>query len=261
LPAQSNIVAALAPNARTTVVGTPVTAFATIINAGSAVATACSIELPNGVPALFSYQTTDAATNTPTGTPNIRTDIPPGKAQSFYFAITPTQTMAQDIHLVFACTNTPRAPVVAGLNTFLLSVSNNPITDMVSISDTFSHDGNIVIQGSTGTGVMVIASINLGQAGDVIFTPTDTPFGQPPRSLPLAIRICQTDSAGKCINPTTPNNSSMVAVSNGETVFFSIFVQGLGTAVPYDPGNSRIFVIATEGGIPVGEASAAVKTQ
>jgi probable HAF family extracellular repeat protein len=261
MPPQSSIVAAVAPNARTTTIGSAVTAFATIINSGPNEATSCSIGLPNGVPALFSYQTTDPATNTPVGTPNTRINIPAGKAQSFYFALTPVQTTSQDIALGFGCANTKPAPIVWGLNTFLLTANVNPSTDMVSISDTLSHDGNIAIQGSTGTGLMVVASINIGEGGSVTFTPSDTPFGQAPRFLPLAITICQTDRSGKCINPTTPGNSSTVAVAKGQTLFFSIFVQGVGTTIPYDPGNSRVFVLATQAGVPVGEASAAVKMQ
>ena len=43
------IVAAVAPTARTTTVGTAVTGFATIINGGAVTATSCSIALPAGV--------------------------------------------------------------------------------------------------------------------------------------------------------------------------------------------------------------------
>src|SRR5205823_4549362 len=94
----------------------------------------------------------------------------------------------------------------------------------------------------------------------VTFTPTDTPVGQAARNLPLTPLICQTNpSTGACINPTTPGPSSTVSVNKNDTVFFTTFVQGQGTVVPYDPANNRIFVIAAQGAAPVGESSAAVK--
>ena len=256
----TSIVAAVAPTARTTTVGATVTGFATIINAGTAVATACSIALPNGFPAAFLYQTTDPATNVPTGTPNTPAIIAAGAAQSFYFAITPSTIFSEDIALVFQCSNTPNpAASVAGLNTFLLTVSSAPIPDMLSIADTFTHDGNVVINGTNGIGLMVAASIDIGAAGTIVFAPTDTPVGRLPRNLPLSLFICQTDASGNCINPTAPGTSSTVSVANNQTVFFAVFAVGQGVNIPYDPANSRIFILAKQAGTPVGEASAAVK--
>jgi hypothetical protein len=55
--------------------GTPATAFATIINAGSSTATACGIAAVSFVPAKADYQTTDPRTNALTGTLNTPIDI------------------------------------------------------------------------------------------------------------------------------------------------------------------------------------------
>jgi hypothetical protein len=138
-----------------------VTAFATIINAGAATATACSIALPSGIPATFLYQTTDPHTNTPVGTANTPADIPPGQAQTFYFAITPSSPFTQDIPLVFTCTNTNPAPVIEGVNTFFLTSSTTPIADMISIASTITNDGNVVLTGPTGIGAIATAALNL----------------------------------------------------------------------------------------------------
>ena len=258
----TTIFAAVAPNARTTTLGGPVTAFASIVNAGSNPAVACSIALPNGVPATIFYQTTDPTTNSPTGIGNTVVNIAAGTVQTFYFAVTPTQVTSQDIRLVFSCGNTSPAPVFQGLNTFLLTATSSPVADMLSIAETLSRDGNMVIPGSTGTGLIATASINIQAPATVTFMPTDTPFGQLPRNLPVALSICQTDlSTGACVNPTSPGPSSTVTVANNETVFFSVFAKGQGTSIPYDPGNTRIFIIGTQGSTPVGEASAAVKMQ
>jgi YVTN family beta-propeller protein len=161
LAVDTTIVSAVAPNARTTVPGTAVTAFATIINGGQKTATSCSLALPSGVPATFLYQTTNPATNVPNGTPNTPVDIAPGAARTFYFAVTPTAPFTQDIPIAFACANTNPAPVVAGLNTFLLTSTSTPVADMLSTEDTPTHDANIVVNGVNGTGLMASASINL----------------------------------------------------------------------------------------------------
>jgi len=255
----TSIVSAMLPNARTATVGEPVTAFATILNAGGSTATSCSIALPSGVPANFLFQTTDPNTNRPTGTPNTPADIPVGLGQTFYFAVTPTQSFSLQIPLVFSCTNTSPAPVYVGVNTFQLTASNTPIPDMLSIADTLTHDGNMVINGTTATGLIVTAAIDIGAPGTVTFTPNDTPFGQPPRNLPLNLLICQTNSAGNCINPPSPGPSSTITLSQNQTVFLSLFATGEGIQIPYDPANARVFLLAAQGTTPVGETSAAVK--
>jgi hypothetical protein len=272
--AQVTVFAAVAPNARTTTIGNVVTAFATIVNAGANTATSCSISLPAGVPASLLYQTTDPVTNTPVGTPNAPVDIPSAQAQTFYFAITPTATLSQDIPLVFGCTNANAAPVVAGLTTLMTTAASSAIPDLLSIAETVTHDGNVVLAGTTGSGVMVTAAINIARAGTVTFRPTDTPPGQLPRNLPLNLSICQTDATGTCINPTIPGPSSTLTVANNQTVYFSVFAAGQGTLMPYDPANKRIFILATipanntndgvlvldpDAKLTIGAASAAVK--
>jgi hypothetical protein len=261
------IVAAIAPSARTSALsgslGTPVTAFASIINAGTVGAIKCSIQLPAGVPADFKYQTTDPATNAPTGSPNTPVDIAGGATKTFYFAITPTAFINQDIPLVFVCDNSDPAPSIPGLNTFLLTVTNPAIADMVMVTDTTSHDGFITIPGTapTSTGFMVASAINIGTAGTVIFTPLDTPFGQAARNLQISpLSICQTNPAtGACL--ATPTPSVTVSVNNGQIVTFTVFVTAQASkTLQTNPGFSRIFLVATQGTSPVGQSSQAVKT-
>ena len=257
----TSIVSAVAPTARTTTPGVPVTGFATIINAGTVTAKTCSIQLPNSVPADFLYQTTDPATNKPNGTPNTPVDIPPVASkpagQTFYFAITPTAVFTQDIPLQFVCGNSDPAASVGGLNTFLLSSSNPAQTDMLSIADTASKDGFVVVAGTTGTGQIAAASMDIAAAGTVTFTPTDTPVGQVPRNLPLDLTICQTDAKAVCLATAGP--SVTVDVSKGQILFLSIFVKGRGQSVALNPAFNRVFLVAMQGNNAVGEASVAVK--
>ena len=152
--------------------------------------------------------------------------------------------------------------VLLRIESFLVSIASTQMTDMLSIADTLTHDGIATIPGTTGTGLIVTAAVNIGAAGTVVFTPSDTPLGQIPRNLPVNLSICQPNpTTGACINPATPGANSTVNVAAGQTVYFSIFVQGRGTAIPFDPANTRVFIIGTEGTTPVGEASAAIRTQ
>ena len=107
--------------------------------------------------------------------------------------------------------------------------------------------------------IMVVAAINLGAAGTVTFTPTDTPFGQPPRGLPLNLIVCQTDANGVCMG--APGPSVTVAVAQHQTVFFTVNATRLTQPIPYVPSYNRVFLLASQAGTPVGEASAAVKEQ
>jgi hypothetical protein len=257
-------VAAVAPNARTTTVGTAVTGFSTILNAGSVAATSCFVQLPAGISATFSYQTTNAQ-NVPTGTLNTPVDIPANSGQTFVFAVTPTAAFSQELQLSFKCANTQFAPTVFGLNTFLVTASATPLPDVLSIADTQTHEGITHIPGTTGTGLMVAAAINIGAAATVTCAPTPTPIGQAARTLTATLSICQTGGNGQCSNPTTPGLSTTFSVANNETVFFSVFVQGQGAVIPFQPADKRVFLICTEGttalqGTPVGEASVAVCT-
>jgi hypothetical protein len=254
-------VAAVSPNAQATTVNSTVTAFAAIVNAGSTTAAQCSVGLPANFPGVLLFQTTDPTTNLPTGTLNKAVDIAPGKTQTFVFAITPTAPVSQEIPLQFTCGGGAAVPTIPGVNTFLLTASSTPTPDMIMIDATATKDGNLIVPGATASGAIASAAVNIGAAGTVTFTATDTPYGQAPHNLPVSLLICQVNSSGTCINPTTPAPSTTVNVAAGQTVTFATFVTGQGTTIPYDPANNRIFIIGKTGGVAVGEASIALKMQ
>ena len=261
-PPQTHIVAAVAPNARTTAINTPVTGFATIINAGSVAANQCLISIPTVSPSIadFLFQTTDPGSNMPVGTLNQSIDIPASAAQTFYFAITPHQKMSADIPLSFTCGNAAAAPRISGLTTFSLSADNVPIADMISAEATIAGGGVMEIIAPDGVGLIAVAAINIRAAAAITVAPTDTPLGKPPRNLPLSLSICQVDPGdGHCINPPSPAASATVSVANQQTVYFSTFVKAQGQVIPFDPANNRIFILAMQDSTPVGETSAAVK--
>src|SRR5262249_29844412 len=256
----SPLLAAVLPSSRSVQVGTPATAFATIINTGMSPATGCQISPGSTLPASFTFQTTDPATNAVTGTVNTPVDIPANnKAQTFVFTFSPTAAIpATDVPLNFFCANAAVAPVVSGLNTLLLSASTTPVPDIVAISATLKNDGIVNIPGITGTGGFAVATVNLG-AGGTITGSADTGAA----NLPVRIALCRTDPmTGQCVNPTVPTTSPVVTTINtNETPTFGIFVTGTST-VAFAPATSRIFVrFKDAGGVTHGSTNVAVRTQ
>ena len=146
--------AAVLPSSRSVQIGTPATAFATIVNPGPRSAVGCRITPASSIAANFVFQTTNPATNQVTGTPNTPVDIPPGAGQTFVIALTPTEPVAPtDVQLRFDCSNSDLAPMQSGLNTLFFSASATPVPDIVALAATLDHDGVVKIPGAPGTGV------------------------------------------------------------------------------------------------------------
>jgi hypothetical protein len=252
----TGVVAAVLPSSRSVQVNTPAAAFATVINAGQAMATSCSIAPLTNVPASFVFQTTDPATNQVIGFPNTPANIAAGVAQSFVFAITPTAPIAPtEVEFSFDCENTDPAPINVGLNTLLLSASSTPVPDIVALAATLSNDGIVNIAGTNGTGAFAVATVNVG-ASTSITASADTGSA----ALPLIINLCQTDPAtGACISGIGPTVTT--TINANATPTFGIFVQGNGN-IPFDPAANRIFVRFEDGGgVTRGSTSVAVRTQ
>jgi CSLREA domain-containing protein len=252
----TGVVAAVLPSSRSVQVNTPAAAFATVINTGQAIATGCSIAPLTSLPASFVYQTTDPATNQVIGFPNTPVNIAAGAAQSFVFALTPTAPIAStDVQFSFDCADTDPAPVNVGLNTFLVSASDTPVSDIVALAVTLSNDGIVNIPGTNGAGAFAVATVNLG-ATETITASADTGTA----SLPLNISLCQTEPAtGQCMSVIGPTVTT--AINANATPTFGIFVHGNGN-VPFDPAVNRIFVRFKDGdGVTRGSTSVAVRTQ
>jgi len=183
------LAAAVLPLSRSIQVGSTATAFATIINAGADTAFGCGISAITSFPASFVFQTTHPTTNQVTGTPNTPVDIPPGAAQSFVFAITPTAPIpSTDVQLGFDCANSSLVPILSGINTLLFSAESTPVSDIVALAATSSNDGIVDIPGTNGTGAFAVATVNVG-AGGTITASADTGSA----TLPVNISLCQTN--------------------------------------------------------------------
>src|SRR5439155_3413295 len=146
------LVAAILPSSRSVQVGTPATAFATILNAGQTTATAVRITPTSGLPIGFAFQMTDPSTNAVTGTVNTAVDIPPGGGQSFVISLTPTAAVpSTTMTFDFCGTNAAPVSTIPGVNTLLFSASATPIPDVVALAATISNDGIVNVPGATGS--------------------------------------------------------------------------------------------------------------
>jgi hypothetical protein len=254
----TTLLAAVLPESRSAQPNGTVTAFATIINTGTATASSCSIAPTTSVPATFVYQTTNPTTNALTGTVNTPVNIAGNNgSQSFVIAFTPAAAIPPiNMAFNFSCANTTPAPIVNGLNTLLLSASTTSRTpDVIALGATVQNDGIVHVTGSPSTGVFAVATDNLG-SGDMITVATNTGVA----TLPVTITLCQTNPAtGVCLQTPMPTVTTMIATNATPT--FGIFVSASGT-VPFDPANNRIFVTFTDSTNAVrGETSVAVATQ
>lgn len=248
------LAAAVLPASRAVPVGATATAFATIIATGTTTATGCGIAPAIGLPGPFVYQTTDPATNQLTGTPNTPVDIPGGGSQTFVIGFTPTAPLGStDVPLSFDCSDTAPAPIISGVNTLLLTATAGPTPDLVALGVTPTGDGIVNIPGPTGTGVLAVATSNVG-AGALIVASADT--GDV--ALPVSIRLCQTDpGTGQCLAPPAPSVTTQIDA--GATPTFAVFIEGSGV-VPFSPGANRVIVRFTSGGTTVGATTAALRT-
>ena len=248
------LVSAVLPTSRSVQVGTPATAFATIINTAGETGTECNIRVGTTGLGTFSYQTTDA-TNQTVGTADTPIDIAGGNGlQTFLISLTPLEEFESvDVKLLFDCTNGHPAQTIAGVNTLLMSASPTPVPDIVALAATPTGDGIVDIPGPNGANAFAVATVNVGIAGTITAS-VDTGDAV----LPLNLFICDTDSQGQCLNdPATEITTDIPA---NATPTYTIFVNGDGD-VPLNAATNRIFVrFKTPGGVTAGSTSVAAQT-
>ncbi len=237
-----------------------VSAYAAVINIGNVTARNTKISLPLSVPGVLNFQTSNAQ-NTPVGPANTPIDIAPGAIQNFIFKIKPNAAFVQEIPLIFNGHNAPPAPAVQGVNTFLLSAAPTPIPDMLSIVVTPTGDGVLNLDG-THHNAFGGATMNIASPGEVTFTVTDAPFGQPGIGLPVDALICLTDMQGLCVQPAAPAASVTTTVAKDTILTYSVFAASKGPAISLDPAKNRLYVIAKgQNDIALGQTSVAVRSQ
>ncbi len=249
------LVAAVLPGSRSVRVGTPATAFATVINTGASLATGCSIALRSNVAAVFTFQATDPRTNAVIGLADTPVDLAPSQAQTFVLAFTPQAAISStDVQLSFRCRNTAPAAVLSGLNTLLLSASTSPIPDIVALAATPNNNGIVDVPAASGTGIFSVATVNLGASATM--TATADTAGV---SLPVTITLCATNAAtGACLAAPAP--SVTLPIPSHATPTFGVFITA-NAPIPFDPARHRLVLrLQDSGGTTRGATSVAVRT-
>ena len=238
------------PTSRSVGVGGDATAFATIINTGSAAGSGCLLAPLTSLAATFFYQTTNPSTNAPEGLSNTPVTIGAGSTQTFVFGFTPTAAFAPvEVQLRFGCSNGNNAPVFNGINTLLLSASTTPVPDIVALIATVDNNGIVTIPTTTGTGFFTLASVNVG-ASDTLFVSVDTGGA----TLPITTAICETNPATSvCTNPTAPSSApvQLTIGPNATPTFASSSSRAQTTSRSTRPVNGSSCVSATAVTSPV----------
>ncbi len=251
------LAAAVLPGSRSVQLGTTATLYASIANGGTVPLDNCQIGLADPAPGglTLDYQTTDPATNAPTGSPDTPVSIAAGASQAFVLGLTGSSAFAApDMPLAFFCDKVPPAPVIPGVDTVDLFVSATATADVVALAAVATNDGILHVPAG-GTGAFAVATVNLGSAGTIAVT-AETGGA----SLPVSLTLCQTNPAnGQCLAP--PAAAVTVADGAQATPTFSIFAAATG-AIPLAPATSRLFVRFTDatGGLR-GSTSVAIETQ
>jgi len=239
-------------------VGTPATAFVTVINGGPVTALDVGIALDPSVPVTFDYQVTDPRTNVPIGAVNTPADIPPGASQSYVISLRPDAAFSPiDLTFRMSGVNADAAPVFVGTNTLLMSASSTRGPDLVALGLTPSGDGIVNIGGTTGIGIFSVVTVSLKKKA--VLTATADTGGA---NLPVVLSVCQTNPvSGACMNPIVPGPSATLQTDALDTPTFAVFVQGAGDIL-FSPATSRLFLrFKTASGATVGSTSAALRTQ
>ncbi|WP_421791609.1 hypothetical protein [Hyphobacterium sp.] len=231
--------AAVLPEARAVAVGEPATFFATIINNSDVDGTNCRIE-PDGWPfAYWTFAQTNPATNERIGNYFQPVDIPARGSASFLGIFQPVGEIPSNaISFSFECDNSGSAPQFLDVNTFRLSASSTPGPDIVMSNATPAGGGVARLPSNSGVTVMAVAAINIGVAGDLVFTP------EVRGDQNLTVEICYTNpNTAQCV---TPRDASVTrSLSQNEVATFNVFIRGQGQDIAFSPATNRIALQAT----------------
>ena len=246
------VISAVLPSSRSVPIGTPATTFATILNLGPEDATECRIALATNIPATLTYQTTDPATNTVTGTANRPIDIAANTSRSFVIAITPTAPiLPTEVAFRFECVEGLPATTITGVNTLLLSALVTPSADIIAIALIRPGAGTLFVDSTSHQAAFAMAAINVGASSTITGT-ADTGS----LTLPVTITLCQTTSSGACLSP--PASSVNIGMGTGGNASFAIFVTATGP-IKANAGVNRIFLRFKDvSGVTRGTTSVAV---
>ena len=242
---EPNLVFAITPNSRLAQVGTPVTIFMSVINAGTGSATDVSISQASGLAATVDYQVWDGVTLI--GTLNSPVDIGPDETVNYVLIIDATEEFVSSaMTFDVAGTNSGSAPI-SGVNTLTIAASTTPYADVIMMST--SLDVSTAVNTATA---FALATTNVGSASA---TGVSLVVDVPSSITGLAYQVNETNLDGSIKGPATG-----LTIPVGGSPTFAVFLTPT-QAIDYDPANNRIMLKLVDGsGKVVGAQSVAVST-
>lgn len=257
VPAETALAAAVLPASRSIVATGTATVFATVLNGGSTTATGCGIYPVSPLDGVFTFQTTDPATNAVTGTVNQVVDIAAGQGQTFVLAVKPnSDAVANALALAFRyfCANAAAPAIIPGVNTLQLSISQTPVPDILAIGATASGDGYLDLPSPTGSNAFGLAALDIGTTGTMTVTPSNT------GGFAASIAVCRTNPTnGSCLAPPASTVTTTFGIDQSQT--FSIFVTST-APIADNPATNRVYVDFIDStGLSRGAASVAVRSR
>ena len=243
------LASAVLPGSRAVEVDDVATVFASVINTTDNELTGCVVRPMTDLPAEFSYRTANPV-NVPVGEADAPFAIAPGAIQNLVLSVTPDDDFSPTaLFLRYECADARAATNVLGVNTLLLSASNDPVADIIGLTT----EVDLVAQ-VNATALFAVGSANVGVTESIAVSVDDGNAG-----LPLQLLICPTDPAtGACVAPATP--SSTLTYEAGSTASFAVFATPTGE-ITNAPASNRIFVrFRGENGDVRGSTSTAVRT-
>jgi hypothetical protein len=241
--ANAQLFSSIAPEARTGVAsGNPVTFFATAINSGNADLNNCRPDPESFPGANFSYQTVDGG-NQLTGTPDTPVTIAAGQSQGFLLAYTPPAAGWEGFVSARIVCDERDSEFLPYLSATLVVPASGSMPDIVAISATPSGDGVIRMNRAGGRGVMAVAAVNIGNAGDVVVRPLDAQYMQGLATF----TVCETDAQAQCL--AEPAEQLTVNFGANQVRTFAVFAQGQDDAgIPFYPDILRVRLQLTDSG-------------
>ena len=239
------LVSAITPNSRLAQVGTPVTIFMSVINAGTGSATDVSISQASSLPATVSYQAWNVVILT--GTPDTPMDIGSGETVNYVLTIDPTsEFVSSAMTFNVSGTNSGSAPI-SGVNTLTMAASTTPYADVIMMST--SLDVSTAVNTPTA---FALATTNVGSANA---TDVSLVVDIPSSITGLVYQVNETNPDGSIKGPATG-----LTIPVGGQPTFAVFLVPT-QAIDYDPVNNRLMLKLVDGsGKVIGAQSVAVST-
>jgi hypothetical protein len=249
-PPTATLVNSVLPTSRTGMVGSPVTIFNTVVNAGVEAASGVTLSMSPAPAGIFTYNETNCATNAVIGAPNATVNIPAGGVACYVLSFTPSATFAAThVHIRAQADNAPSTNLLTGINTWLLRATDTLGPDIIALTTT--TDFHQVACSGSNAFAAALSNVGAAATGDITAVASTGSA-----TLPLVISISETDPGTGVII----GDHILQSVGSGENRTVAVFVTFNG-CVNFDPAVNRIFIeFRDASNNVVGSTSTAVST-